>query len=218
MEQGKAAQPPAPTPAEAKWRRRKEARPQEILDAALAEFASRGFAAARMEDIAARAGVTKGTLYLYFASKEELFKSLVRESIGAVIAARQAEADLFEGPAVDLLATVLRFMGYFARTSDRAVLPKIMMAEAGNFPELVRFYRAEVVDRGMALLSAIIARGIARGEFRAVDPQHAARLCIAPMLLVILWRTSFALPDLSEWDLEGLIEAHIDVLLKGLAP
>jgi len=204
-------------PVASRWRRRKEARPGEILDAALAEFAARGFAAARMEDIAGRAGVTKGTLYLYFPSKEELFKTLVRESIGAVIAARQAEADMFEGSAAELLATVLRFMGYFARTSDRAVLPKIMMAEAGNFPELVRFYRAEVVDRGMALLSAIIVRGIARGEFRAVDPQHAARLCIAPMLLVILWRTSFALPDAAAWNLEELIEAHIDVLLKGLA-
>jgi AcrR family transcriptional regulator len=218
MEHTEETQVQASAPVEARWRRRKEARPQEILAAALAEFAARGFAAARMEDIAARAGVTKGTLYLYFASKEELFKSLVRESIGAVIAARQVEADLFEGPAADLLATILRFMGYFARTSDRAVLPKIMVAEAGNFPELVRFYRAEVVDRGMALLSAIIARGIARGEFRTVDPQHAARLCIAPMLLVILWRTSFALADAPAWDLEGLIEAHIDVLLKGLAP
>src|ERR1700722_1995912 len=152
MDQGDARLKPASTPpAEARWRRRKEARPQEILDAALAGFAARGFAAARMEDIAARAGVTKGTLYLYFTSKDELFKSLVRESIGAVIAARQAEADLFQGSAAELLAGVLRFMGFFARTSDRAVLPKIMMSEAGNFPELVRFYRAEVVDRGMAL-------------------------------------------------------------------
>jgi AcrR family transcriptional regulator len=202
--------------AEAKWRRRKEARPQEILDAALAEFAARGFAMARMEDIAARAGVTKGTLYLYFASKEELFKSLVRESIGAAIRARQADADAYEGPAAELLATVIRFIGHFARTSDRAVLPKILMAEAGNFPELVRFYRTEVVDRGMALLSAIVARGIARGEFRAVDPQHAARLAIAPILLVILWRTSFARLETPPYDLAGLIESHIDVLLNGL--
>ena len=163
------------------------------------------------------ARVTKGTLYLYFASKEELFKSLVRESIGAAIAARQVEADAFQGSAAGLLATVLRLIGYFARTSDRAVLPKIIMAEAGNFPELLRFYRAEVIENGMALLSAIIARGIARGEFRAVDPQHAARLCIAPLLLVILWRTTFALEETEPYDLEGLVETHIDVLLKGLA-
>jgi len=204
--------------AEAKWRRRKEARPGEILDAALAEFAARGFAAARMDDIAARAGVTKGTLYLYFASKEELFKSLVRESIGAAIAARRMEAEAFAGSTAELLATVLRFMGYFARTSDRAVLPKIMMAEAGNFPELLRFYRAEIVDNGLGLLAAIIGRGIARGEFRKIDPQHAARLCVAPLLLVMLWRTSFAREETVPYDLEGLIEAHIDVLLRGLAP
>jgi len=203
---------------EARWRRRKEARPGEILDAALAEFAARGFAAARMEDIAARAGVTKGTLYLYFDGKEELFKTLVRESIGVAIAGRQADADAFEGPATDLLATVLRFIGHFARKSDRAILPKIVLAEAGNFPELVRFYRTEVVDRGMALLSSIIARGIARGEFRVVDPQHAARLAIAPMLLVVFWRASFAHQDSAPYDMEGLIETHIGVLLKGLAP
>jgi AcrR family transcriptional regulator len=203
---------------EARWRRRKEARPGEILDAALAEFAARGFATARMEDIAARAGVTKGTLYLYFASKEELFKSLVRESIGAAIAARQADAEAFEGSAAELLATVLRFIGFFARTSDRAVLPKIVLAEAGNFPELVRFYRAEVVDRGMALLSSIIARGIARGEFRVVDPQHGARLAIAPLLLIVSWRASFSGQDAIPFDMEGLVESHIDVLLRGLAP
>ncbi len=218
MEREEAARAPELAPAEARWRRRKEARPGEILDAALAEFAARGFAAARMEDIAARAGVTKGTLYLYFASKEELFKSLVRESIGAVIAARRVEADAYQGSASDLLATVLRFMGYFARTSDRAVLPKIIMAEAGNFPELLRFYRAEVVENGLALIGGIIARGIAQGEFRPVDPQHAARLCVAPLLLVILWRTTFAREETTPYDLEGLVEAHIDTLLSGLAP
>jgi AcrR family transcriptional regulator len=203
--------------AEVRWRRRKEARPGEILDAALAEFAARGFAASRMEDIAARAGVTKGTLYLYFASKEELFKTLVRESIGAAIASRRAQVDAYDGSAAALLATILRFMGYFARTSDRAVLPKIVMAESGNFPELLAFYRAEVVDQGLALMSGVIARGVEQGEFRAIDPQHGARLCVAPILLVILWRTTFARAESPAYDLEGLVEAHIDVLLKGLA-
>ncbi|HEY2444364.1 MAG TPA: TetR/AcrR family transcriptional regulator [Rhizomicrobium sp.] len=202
---------------EARWRRRKEARPHEILDAALAEFATRGFAAARMEDIAARAGVTKGTLYLYFDGKDDLFKTLVRESIGAAIAARRADAEAFEGSSADLLAMVLRAIGYFARTSDRAVLPKIVMAEAGNFPELLRFYRAEVVEKGLALLSSIVARGTARGEFRHVDPQHAARLCIAPLLFVVLWRSTFAAQETVPYDFEGLVDAHVDVLLKGLS-
>lgn len=202
---------------EAKWRRRKDARPQEILEAALAEFAVRGFAAARMEDIATRAGVTKGTVYLYFDSKEDLFKSLVRESIGAAIDARMADAKSFEGDSSRLLGMVLRAIGNFARTSDRAVLPKIIMAEAGNFPELLHFYRAEVVDRGLSLLGSIVARGIARGEFRNLEPQHVARLCIAPLLFVVFWRSTFAAQDIVPYDLEGLIETHIDVLLRGLS-
>jgi AcrR family transcriptional regulator len=202
---------------EAKWRRRKNARPQEILEAALAEFAVRGFAAARMEDIATRAGVTKGTVYLYFESKEDLFKSLVRESIGAAIDARMADAEGFEGDSSLLLGMVLRAIGTFARTSDRAVLPKIIMAEAGNFPELLLFYRAEVVDRGLSLLGSIVARGVARGEFRNLEPQHVARLCIAPLLFVVFWRSTFAAQDTVPYDLEGLIETHIDVLLRGLS-
>jgi hypothetical protein len=92
-----------------------------------------------------------------------------------------------------------------------------VMAEAGNFPELLRFYRAEVVDRGLALLASIVARGIARGEFRAIDPQHAARLAIAPLLLVVFWRTSFAQQESVPYDLEGLVDAHIETLLRGLS-
>ena len=160
----------------ARWRRRKEARPQEILDAALAVFAEKGFSAARMEDISRRAGVTKGTIYLYFESKEALFKALVRESLAPTIQGVIAQAEAYEGPSRDLLILVLSTMGSFIRTSDRVVLPKIVIAEAGNFPELVRFYREEIIDKGLGLLESIIARGIARGEFRNVEPAHVARL------------------------------------------
>lgn len=201
----------------ARWRRRKEARPQEILDAALAVFAEKGFAAARMDDIAAQAGVTKGTIYLYFDSKEAVFKTLVRESIGDTLGRVVDAANSFEGHAADLLRLILRTIGQFMRTSDRVVLPKIVISEFGNFPELARFYREEVVEKGLAALGSVIARGIARGEFRAVVPEHAARLCIAPILLAAVWRTTFATTDTRPYDLEGLIETHIDVLLRGLA-
>jgi AcrR family transcriptional regulator len=200
-----------------RWRRRKEARPQEILDAALTIFAEKGFAAARMDDIAARAGVTKGTIYLYFDGKEAVFKTLVRESIGDTLNRVVENANRFEGSAADLLRTILRMIGHFMRTSDRVVLPKIVIAEFGNFPELARFYREEVVEKGLAALSAVISHGIARGEFRDVAPEHAARLCIAPILLAAVWRTTFAKIDTTPYDLEGLIETHIDVLLRGLA-
>jgi AcrR family transcriptional regulator len=201
----------------AKWRRRKDERPAEILEAALTVFAERGYAATRMDDIARRAGVTKGTIYLYFESKEAVFRSLVSESIGATIGAATAAAESFDGSAVDLLRMVLRSIGTFVRESDRVVLPKIFFAEAGNFPELAEFYRREVVDRGLGLLTSVIARGIARGEFRAVEPKHVARLCIGPLLVAVFWRTTFAKFDTVPYDLNGLIETHIDVLLRGLA-
>ena len=201
----------------ARWRRRKDARPTEILDAALAVFAEKGYAATRMDDIAQRAGVTKGTIYLYFQSKDAVFRSLVQESIGATIEGVAAAAASFEGSAADLLRMVLRGVGAFARTGDRVVLPKIIIAEAGNFPALAEFYRHEVIDRGLGVLASVIARGIARGEFRAVVPEHAARLCIGPILVAVFWRTTFGRFDTVPYDLDGLIETHIDVLLRGLA-
>jgi len=201
----------------ARWRRRKEARPQEILEAALMVFAEKGYAAARMDDIAARAGVTKGTIYLYFDNKEAVFKTLVRDSIGDTFARVVEAAERFEGSASDLLRLMLRTIGQFVRASDRVVLPKIVIGELGNFPELMRFYREEVVEKGLATLGSVISRGVARGEFRDIAPEHAARLCIAPILLAAVWRTTFARIDSETYDLEGLIETHIDVLLRGLA-
>jgi len=200
-----------------RWRRRKQARPQEILDAALACFAERGFAASRMDDIAERAGVTKGTIYLYFENKDAVFKALVRESIGAQLANVLENVRAYEGPSRELLRLILTVLGQFARTSDRVVLPKILIAEVGNFPELARFYREEIIDKGLSVMSGAIARGIERGEFRNVNPQHAARLCIAPILLAIFWRTTFAQFDAKPYDYQGFVETHLDVLLRGLA-
>lgn len=201
-----------------RWRRRKEARPAEILEAALAVFAERGYAATRMEDIAARAGVTKGTIYLYFPSKDEVFRSLVQESIGTTIGIQTEIAERFEGTSRELLRLVLRGIGHFICATDRAVLPKIIIGEAGNFPNLAEFYRREVIDKGLALLKAILARGVSRGEFRPLAVEHAAKLCIAPLLLAAFWRTTFARFDSQPYDYEGLIETHIDTLLRGLAP
>jgi AcrR family transcriptional regulator len=201
-----------------RWTRRKEARPAEILDAALKVFAEKGFAGTRMEDIAARAGVTKGTIYLYFENKEAVFKTLVRESIGATLAGVTQTVQGFQGPARDMLRMALSAMAHLLTTSDRVVLPKIIIAESGNFPELARFYRDEVIDKGLALMSGLIERGIAQGELRAVPVQHAVRLCIAPVLLGAIWRTTFAAFDPEPYDYQGLVDTHLDVLFRGLAP
>ena len=201
----------------ARWRRRKHARPQEILEAALAVFAEKGFAAARMDEIAARARVSKGTIYLYFPSKEGVFKALVQEMIGPQLARLADLARGHEGPIAPLLAEMLRNLGRFIATSDKVVLPKMVIAEAGNFPDLARIYREEVVERGLALFGNLLKAGMTRGEFRDIPVEHAVRLCLAPLLLAAIWRTTFARLDQVPYDYEGLIEAHITTVLRGLA-
>ena len=133
--------------ASARWRRRKEARPSEILEAALAVFAEKGFAASRMTDIAERARVSKGTIYLYFKSKEAVFRALVREMLVPRLNEAAEIVRAHDGPKAALLAQILRTIGQFLVTSNRAVLPKMVIAEAGNFPDLARIYREELVER-----------------------------------------------------------------------
>jgi AcrR family transcriptional regulator len=202
--------------AQPKWQRRADARPQEILDAAYRVFTEKGFAAARMDDIAQAAGVTKGTVYLYFDSKETVFKALIVGAFSERFDRLTALLADFDGSCGELLAEVLRALGEFVATSDRIGLPKIVIAEIGRFPDLAKFYRHEVIGRGMKLWEAILKRGIARGEFRDVPIEHAIRLCIAPVLLAAVWRTTFAQFDEQPYDIAGLIEAHIDMLLRGL--
>lgn len=200
-----------------RWTRRKEERAPEILEAALASFAEKGFAGTRMDDIAARAGITKGTIYLYFESKEAVFKALARQSIGERIAAVTEQLKSADTPAADQLRFVIGTLGHFASTSDRVVLARVLLGEAGNFPELAEFWRKEIIDRGLGLFESIIRRGVARGEFRKVVPGHAARLCVAPLLVMILWRTLFGRFDAEPYDYPGLIETHIATLLQGLS-
>ena len=201
-----------------RWRRRKDARPQEILDAALFTFAQKGFAAARMEDIGERAGVSKGTIYLYFESKEAVFKALLHETIAKRFSLLSDLARDHHGPVAPLLAEILRQLGQFIATSDLVVLPKMVIAEAGNFPDLARIYREEVAERGLKLFGGLLRTGMERGEFRKFPVQHAVRLCIAPLLLAAIWRTTFAPINAEPYDYARMIDAHIQTLLRGLRP
>src|ERR687891_1981644 len=197
-----------------RWRRRKEARPDEILAAALASFAERGFAATRLEEVAARAGISKGTLYLYFKGKEELFEAVVRATLLPNIERLEALAATFEGPSAVLLE---RFLLTFAAVIDSRVgaIPKLVIAEAGNFPELARFYLDEVIRRGLRLIGTILRRGIARGEFRPIDVDHAVFCVIAPMLIAALWKNSLEPYDKAPLDAQALARAHLDLLRRG---
>ena len=199
----------------ARWHRRPGARRQEILDAALAVFADKGFYAAQMGEIGRRAGVTKGTLYLYFISKEEIFKTLVQESIGPQVSQLEQLACEFTGATPDLIRLVIRTLATFLQSSDRVVLPKLILAETGNFPELARYYRREVTDRTLAVFEGMVRRGIERGEFREIDPKHGGRLLFQPVMFTAIWRASFGALDSEPYDYQGLIETQLDVVLRG---
>jgi AcrR family transcriptional regulator len=198
-----------------RWRRRKDARPDEILAAALASFAERGFAATRLEDVAVRAGISKGTLYLYFNGKEELFEAVVRATLLPHIERLEELATKFEGPSAALLE---RQLLTFADVVDSRVgaIPKLVIAEAGNFPDLARFYLDEVVRRGLRLIGTILRRGIERGEFRPIDVNHTVFCVIAPMLLAALWKNSLEPHDDAPLDAQALARAHLELLLRGL--
>jgi len=198
-----------------RWRRRKEARPAEIVDAALTSFAARGFAATRLEDVAARAGISKGTLYLYFKNKEELFEAVVRATLLPRIERLEALSATFEGPSGQLLERLLLTLAGVVG-SQAGAIPKLVIAEAGNFPELARFYLHEVIHRGLGLIGKILRRGIERGEFRTVDVDHAAFCVIAPVLLAALWKNSLEPHAEAPLDARALLQEHLHLLLRGL--
>jgi AcrR family transcriptional regulator len=198
-------------------RRRKAARPAELLEAALDEFAEKGFAAARMEDIASRAGAAKGTLYLYFPSKKAVFEALVRSAIIPNIERAEALAAGHAGPVGPLLRQLLALLANIIRDSRLVVLPRLMVGELYKFPELARFYKATVIDRALGLIATMHRRGVERGEFRPQDSDVVARLVVAPVLLSAIWRSVFAPVEDQPFDPSAVLEAHADNLLRGLA-
>lgn len=188
----------------ARWRRRKEARPGEIVEAALACFAERGFAATRLDDIAARAGVTKGTLYLYFQSKDDLFKAVVREALIPNLERFEALAAATRTPFVVLEQLIFAWETLITEKPAGA-LPKLVIAEAGNFPELARFYLDEVIDRGRKLVGSLLAQAVEQGEVRAdLDIESAVTCVIAPLVLSALWKHS-----LEPYDRHGPMDRHL---------
>jgi len=201
---------------EPRWHRRKEARPAEILAAALEMFVEHGYAATKLEDVARRAGVTKGTMYLYFEGKEALFKAVVTESLVANIMRGERLVDEHEGGTRDLLARILASWLDTISNSPAAGIPKLMIAEASNFPELGRFYYDEVVRRGQRLLSRVIQRGIDLGEFRPVPVEQAVRLAIAPILLGAVMKHSFHACSGEEVDARENLGLHLELFLRGI--
>ncbi len=198
-------------------RRRPEARPDEILDAALSAFAEFGFAGARIEEIAARAGVSKGAVYLYFDSKESMLKALVRRLADRVVGAAEAlvKANV-EADAEQTLRALLTFMATQLSNPAVSAAPRLVIAEAQRFPEIAALYRDEVIARATQLITKLCQRGIAQGVFRDIEPQVLLRVCAGPMLVHMLLATVFADPKAPTLAPDVIAHGIVDVVLNGV--
>jgi AcrR family transcriptional regulator len=201
-----------------KRERRKEARPRELLDAALALFVEKGFTATRSEEVAARAGVSKGTLFLYFQSKEDLFKAVIRENIGSLFPAWFEELDTFEGSSAEMVKYAMNVWWERVGNTPASGIAKLVMSEAQNFPDVAAFYQADVVVPGTQLLQRILQRGVDSGEFQAMDTDKAVYALIAPMIFLMMWKHSMGAcaPSANIIDPQKFIQMQIDMLLNGM--
>lgn len=198
-----------------RWRRRAEVRPAEILEAALAEFTERGFDAARMEDVAKRAGISKAGVYLYFESKDALLKALIESRVTPLLQGAMAAAAPLAGDPKAALRAIGTIMA--ARLADprNFAVPRLVLSLCGRFPEIAEYYRTHVAEIGRGMLERLIAAGIASGQFRAVDPKAAARAFIGPLLFEALW-THVLRGESALGEPQALVDSHLDILLEGL--
>lgn len=210
---------PTETSAPPKRERRKQARPGELLQAALELFVEKGYAATRSEEVAARAGVSKGTLFLYFPSKEELFKAVVRENVVRPQTEGAQEIARFEGPTPALLEQLMLEWWRRYGATQASGISKLVMSEASNFPDLARFFQEEVVTPGHAMVRSVLQRGVDRGEFRPINPELTVHSVLAPLLFLVTWKHSMApcCPMSQHIDPETFIRHHAELLVRGLS-
>jgi TetR/AcrR family transcriptional regulator len=199
--------------------RRKDARPGELLGAALDLFVEKGYAGTRVEDVAHRAQVSKGTLFLYFTSKEELFKAVVRHHIADRLGEWDEEFTRFEGSSSEAVHLVARRWWERIGDTQASGITKLVMSEASHFPEIAAFYQREVIEPGLALLRRILQRGVDRGEFCAtIDLDQAIYGFLAPMMFLMLWKHSLGPCSQAgrQIDPVGFIDTQLQMLLTGL--
>lgn len=199
-----------------KFRRRKADRPAEIVQAAMAVFAEKGFAATRLDDIAARAGVSKGALYLYFATKDDLFRAVVRDAISPNMAVVKAIIASHPGPFAGLVRAVADRVANLVATTPLGGVAKMVISEAGNFPELARLWYDELVSQLIGAVATAIESAQARGEVKPGNPRIYALQLAAPLLMATLWRETFTPIGAPPFDIPEVMAQHADTLLTGM--
>jgi AcrR family transcriptional regulator len=185
-----------------------------IRAAALAVFAAKGFSAARLDDVAAAAGVAKGTIYLYFRSKEDLLEAIVKSTIGVVLENVERAVAASPAPASELLRLIGQTVIAGVLDPERRQVLHLIISEGARFPALADFYHREIISRGVSLIRAVIARGRESGEFAYDEPARFPHLVFAPALLAVVWSVVFA--RIEPLDAQALMDAHIDLLTRAL--
>jgi AcrR family transcriptional regulator len=199
-----------------KWQRRAEDRPREICTAALEVFAEKGFAAAKLDEIARRAGVSKGTLYLYFKDKEDLFRAVVRDAIAPNVQAITATVAALDAPFAQVVRMFLAGFAEREATLPIGAVAKMVIGESLNFPELARVWHDEVASKAIGALAAFIARAQQKGEVRPGDPRLYAFSLMGPMVVGALWRATLVPAGGQTVDISALAKQHADALLEGM--
>lgn len=192
----------------------KEARRQEIIEAGLLEFTAQGFTSTRLEDVAERAGIGKGTIYLYFDSKESLFEAVVRKNLFTERDKAVNLAEEFTGSATELLRVHLNNMYQFMGTENIPQLLAIVIGEIGRFPKLADFFFNELVQKSQGVLSGIIKKGVESGEFQVSGLENYTQIIVSPIMLGVIWKNQFNVH--APIDMSNYAKTHIDFILKGL--
>jgi AcrR family transcriptional regulator len=190
----------------------KQRRQEQILAAAFQVFAVQGYEAARLDDVADRAGIAKGTIYLYFRDKKQLFRAVVRSLLRKRF---DAVARTFSGSAEDLLRGLVSRM-YNEIVSNEKVrsIVRLLIAESGRFPQLADIYHREIIAPGMKALRHVLLQGIASGEFRETAAVEFPQILAAPGVLAIVWRLLHG--ERHRLDLNAYMRAHLEFVLSGL--
>lgn len=199
-----------------RFQRRKDERPGEIVAAASEVFAEKGFAAAKLDEVAKRAGVSKGALYLYFDTKEDLFRAVVREAISPNVEGMRAMAQGYDGPFAELAPLLLERLVSVANNSTLPAVARMVIAESRTFPDLARTWHDSVASQAIGVVAELIARAQARGEIRPGRPRFYAFSLIGPMLMGFLWRETFQPIGAEPIDLAALARQHVETVLNGM--
>ena len=199
-----------------RWQRRKEDRPSEIISAALEVFVEHGYAASKLDDIACKAGISKGSLYRYFDSKADLFKEMVKQVVIPEIEKAESRVNEYQGAMSPLITAMVQNWWKTVGETRICGIPKLVISEAANFPELAEFYVGEVIKRGRKLVAGMIKRGIESGEFRDISPEYAARILISPIVFAAIWKESLAFYD-DEYDVLQYLTIETEIFLRGIS-